>query len=587
MPRRADGKRPRPRPRRKAVPSPGRRKAVPSKDPGAALSSLSDLRHRSLQTRELLETARARYVSLFDLAPLGYCLMDEEGVILSINITLASLLGQQRSYLVGLPFGLLVANEDRAALQRYLRDCRASAGEAMACDLILVGSSRVGSLPAHLLTRRIVGRDGQPQLLMAVVDQRDRNDLIDALRTSGDRLRQAASDLERRRVEAEESAARLRGLAREVNRAEQHERQRIARLLHDDLQQLLVSAKMRLHMGGPGPLRREQVEEVGTLIDAAINSSRSLTAQISPPLLQDAGLEPGLRWLARHVHEQHGLSVDLDVRLGGEAMDFSDRDFLFQSAREMLFNVVKHAGVDRATLKASVRGRIVELEVRDRGDGFDPAILDETGGEQRGLRTLRERVALLGGTFGAESSPARGTSVRISFPLCAVEPPRREGLPRPVAPSAAGVHGDRVRVLIADDHRVVREGIESFLRQEDWLQIVGQASDGREAVLMTRDLRPDVVIMDISMPEMNGIEATRIITGENPHVRVIAMSMHQQEDMSAAMLAAGAERYLTKGGPAEDLVRAVKELSTLATPSSPAPGEAESRRAGPDGRTNS
>jgi DNA-binding NarL/FixJ family response regulator len=77
---------------------------------------------------------------------------------------------------------------------------------------------------------------------------------------------------------------------------------------------------------------------------------------------------------------------------------------------------------------------------------------------------------------------------------------------------------------------------------------------------MTRDLQPDVIIMDISMPELNGIEATRIIAGENPRVRIIGMSMHQQQDMASAMISAGAERYLTKGGPAEDLIRAVRDL---------------------------
>ncbi|HEV8202257.1 MAG TPA: response regulator transcription factor, partial [Candidatus Polarisedimenticolia bacterium] len=93
---------------------------------------------------------------------------------------------------------------------------------------------------------------------------------------------------------------------------------------------------------------------------------------------------------------------------------------------------------------------------------------------------------------------------------------------------------------------------------------VGQAADGREAVLMTRELEPDVVIMDISMPELNGIEATRIITGENPHAKIIALSMHQQEEMASAMLAAGAKRYFTKGGPTEDLVQAVRELGAAA-----------------------
>jgi CheY-like chemotaxis protein len=397
------------------------------------------------------------------------------------------------------------------------------------------------------------------------------------LEASGKQPRRSAVALKERTSDAERATSRLRDLAREVNRAEQKERRRIARLLHDDLQQLLISAKMRLGVVRPGEARPAQMDEVAALLDAAINSSRSLTSQLSPPVLQDAGLEAGLRWLARSIQEKQALAVDLDLALGFEKIDSSDSDFLFQAAREMLFNVVKHAGVRKAALQATLEDRHVSLEVSDCGKGFDPGVLDQEAsalGDRLGLRTLRERTLLLGGRFDLATGPRQGTRVRISVPLSdagetAPAPETRVG-PAPAPAPATAVSG-LVRVLIADDHRVVREGLQSFLSRERWLEIVGQAADGREAVLMTRDLQPDVVIMDISMPELNGIEATRIITGENPHVRIIGLSMHQREDMAAAMLAAGAERYLTKGGLAEDLVQAVRELGGAVV--SPGPRE--------------
>jgi len=532
-----------------------------------------ELRARTGALKDLLEQARNRYVSLFDMAPIGYAVMDENGRIDSLNLTLCAMLGQLRAYMVGLPFLLCVIPEDRSRLLKYLQDCRRSRGEPITCDLALMGSTRQGTLPVHLSSRRIDGDDGQSAYLVAVLDVRERAETIRALEASGRQLRRSAEALQERTSEAELAAGRLRDLAREVNKAEQRERQRIGRLLHDDLQQLLVSAKMRLGTVSSmkSEARQEQLREVTTLLDAAINSSRSLTAQLSPPLLEDAGLEAGLRWLARSLQEKHGLRVGLDLALGSEPIDFNDRDFLFHAAREMLFNVVKHAGVRAATLKASVKNREVRLEVSDGGAGFDLAVLDQKEsaiGDRLGLRTLRERAQLLGGGFVLETQPGKGVRVQVFFPLGDIEPAAaKEPIATvPVPPAAAVAASGLVRVLIADDHRVVREGLQSSLSRERWLEIVGQAADGRQAVLMTRQLQPDVVIMDISMPELNGIEATRIITGENPHVRIIGLSMHQQEDMASAMLAAGAERYLTKGGPAEDLVRAVRELSTASHP---------------------
>jgi CheY-like chemotaxis protein len=202
----------------------------------------------------------------------------------------------------------------------------------------------------------------------------------------------------------------------------------------------------------------------------------------------------------------------------------------------------------------------------DQGSGFDPDLL-KGDGEAMGLRTLWERVRLLGGTLVVDTHPGDGCRIRLNLPLepMGASGEKKQELPRPLRePAAPAPASERVRVLIADDHRVVREGLQSLLSREAWLEVVGQAADGRQAVLMTRELDPDVVVMDISMPELNGIEATRIITDENPRVRIIALSMHQQEEMASAMLAAGAERYLTKGGPAEDLVQAVRELGTAA-----------------------
>ncbi len=119
----------------------------------------------------------------------------------------------------------------------------------------------------------------------------------------------------------------------------------------------------------------------------------------------------------------------------------------------------------------------------------------------------------------------------------------------------------RIRILLADDHAVVRQGFRMILSAQTDLEIVGEAGNGREAVELAAKLRPDVVVMDVAMPELNGIEATRRLTAENPHIRVVALSMHKDSVYVREILRAGARGYLLKDSPAADLVAAVRAVA--------------------------
>jgi two-component system response regulator NreC len=119
----------------------------------------------------------------------------------------------------------------------------------------------------------------------------------------------------------------------------------------------------------------------------------------------------------------------------------------------------------------------------------------------------------------------------------------------------------RIRILLADDHAVVRQGFRMILSAHPDLEIVGEAGNGREAVDLAASLRPDVVVMDVAMPELNGIEATRRLTADNPHVRVVALSMHKDSVYVREILRAGARGYLLKDSVADDLVAAVRAVA--------------------------
>jgi len=118
-----------------------------------------------------------------------------------------------------------------------------------------------------------------------------------------------------------------------------------------------------------------------------------------------------------------------------------------------------------------------------------------------------------------------------------------------------------IRVILADDHQIMRDGLRSLLEQESGIDVVAEAEDGHAAVSLTRQLQPDVVVMDIAMPDLNGIEAARQIKTEMPDVKIIALSMHADKRFVAGMFRVGASGYLLKNGAFHELAQAVRDVA--------------------------
>lgn len=370
---------------------------------------------------------------------------------------------------------------------------------------------------------------------------------------------------------SERRADQLRLLAVQLTQAERTERQRLAKVLHDHLQQLLVAAK--LHIGlvsgrTADPGLRDSAALAETLLGDSIEMSRSLTVELSPPVLADGGLVAGLNWLVRRMREQHSLEVLLDSSDEAEPSDPDVRVFLFEAVRELLFNIVKHAGVLEALVRVDRTGTgRVRVVVEDGGRGFEADLVRVRGdgGTGLGLFSIQQRLEPLGGSLVVESAHGRGTRVTLIAPAGPV--PERPVDPAPAVetPEPGPAHpagSSRIRVLLADDHRMLRQGIAALLQGEKDIEVVGEAADGAAAVEACRGLCPDVVVMDISMPGMSGVEATRRILAESPAIRIIGLSMHEEGEMAAEMREAGAVDFMTKGGPREALVGAIRAAAT-------------------------
>ncbi|HWS97357.1 MAG TPA: response regulator transcription factor [Candidatus Methylomirabilis sp.] len=119
----------------------------------------------------------------------------------------------------------------------------------------------------------------------------------------------------------------------------------------------------------------------------------------------------------------------------------------------------------------------------------------------------------------------------------------------------------KIRILLADDHQLMRSGIRLMLERETDLSVVGEANDGREAVALAKSLRPDVVVMDIGMANLNGIEAAQQMTGDSPEIAVVMLSMHSDESYVLRALKAGARGYLLKDSAEADLIKAVHAVA--------------------------
>lgn len=232
-----------------------------------------------------------------------------------------------------------------------------------------------------------------------------------------------AGQVAERTAVAEGRADQLRHLVMELTNVEQRERGRLAQVLHDDLQQLLVGAKLQLALAVYPGGSRERVSAADHLISQAIEASRSLSKELAPPILYDQGLGAAIHWLAKVALQRYNLKVEVNADESGEAEGQWLRTLLFDTVRELLLNTAKHAEADRVRIDLTRAGGEVTLLYEDSGKGFEVESVGKTTGTGgSGLFWARQRVILIGGNVDIASVPGKGTRIRINVPLNTVAP---------------------------------------------------------------------------------------------------------------------------------------------------------------------
>ena len=381
----------------------------------------------------------------------------------------------------------------------------------------------------------------------------------------------------KRTAELESRTQQLQQLALELSDAEDRERKNIASILHDDFQQQLAYIKLELSLlGKSADLETgKRLRNIEGLIGESIRQSCDLSYEINPPALSRNGLLAALNVLATDLKNRHGFEVRIHSQADAEPDSHTLAVILYRAAKELLINVVKHADVDSAKIDIFCKKRIIYIRVKDSGCGFDYQAVKANQGKGTGfgLFNIEDRITFLGGSMKLETSPEKGCCVELSVPKDLSKKTFRYSLKVGDIAEHQEMTDDGsvqtaqqsdlnfpIRVLLADDHHLMREALSNLLQSCKNLSIVGHAVNGREAVQLADRLKPDVILMDVTMPELDGFEATAEITRNNPTIRIIGLSMHNDTDTRNKMLEAGASAYLTKSGSPNTLIDTINHL---------------------------
>ncbi len=371
------------------------------------------------------------------------------------------------------------------------------------------------------------------------------------------------------------------------------ERSRLARELHDTVAQSLVALVLRLErIEEP----RAELGEARLLARRALEEVRRAIWGLRPALLDALPFHEALAREVEQMADEGGLSSRVSVVGTPRPLLPQQEMALFRIAQEALSNAIRHAAAHRVRASLSYLDDGARLMIEDDGRGFDPAALeapapqvaapaflpyfDEPGSTTApgaaghfGLQTMRERARLVGGWLTLESAPGQGTRVSVDLPYTPLPelllPPAEAATPSASQSTPPALPAGRIRILVADDHAVIRAGMRRLLESYPDFEVVGEAADGLEALAEAQDLGPQVILMDMRMPGMNGLEALRQLRASHPDVRILMLSAYEQDEDVLASLKAGASGYVLKDMAPDELaqaIRAVAQGETLLAP---------------------
>lgn len=496
-----------------------------------------------------IEGAEHPYRTLVETIEEGAATLAEDGTVLYANRSFARIFGVPLEHCIGNSLGEFVTAGNHEVLSKLVRG----------------GKSQ--SVRGEL--RLSTGQQSRTIRLSLSPIKSAEMPMICAVATELTELLQANESLRATELS-------LRNLSGRLLQLQDEERRRIARDLHDITGQKIAAAAMSLnwlekHSSQAGAEVRGKVKDCNDLVRSIGDEVRTLSYVLHPPLLDECGLSSALMWYAEGFEKRSGVRVKLDVQPNFPRLCMDAETALFRVVQESLTNVHRYSGGSDAQIRIRADEKEVQLEVVDHGKGIPTGKAQEGGGAVKslgvGIPGMRERIRQLGGTLEVTSN-TKGTRVTAVLPVEIVPAVtvasgtngNGSAAARKFAPRAAGEGLTKRTVLVADDHEVMRRGVVQLIETQQELAVVGEAMEGREAIAKTRELHPDVVILDVNMPGLGGLNAATQILRECPETKILFFTVHDSRQVVREIVNVGAHGYLSKARAGSDLLDAVRTV---------------------------
>lgn len=338
------------------------------------------------------------------------------------------------------------------------------------------------------------------------------------------------------------------------------ERRRIARDLHDVTGQELALVNMilsRLARESTDSAVKSSLEETKAILKKVESDIRTLSYIMHPPLLDEMGLGSAVGWYIDGFTRKSGIKVD--TSFGDIPRLSKEKEMaLFRVVQEGLTNVLKHSGSHLAHVRLAADERSVRVTISDKGKGMTDESKKAYG---VGIAGKRERLVSLGGNLKLSANEI-GATVEGYVPID--EKDRLLNAPEVECLQAQPEQRtEKKRILIADDHSAMRQGVRMLLSQDPRLEICGEAVDGLDAVLKAQELNPDLIVMDLMMPKISGLVASKKIRNLKLDTKIVVYSSHDFPQCEQVVLAAGCDCFVSKQTATETLLSAICEQLKL------------------------
>ena len=363
-----------------------------------------------------------------------------------------------------------------------------------------------------------------------------------------------------------ESQAEISSLSAKVLALRDEERRRIARDLHDVTGQELAFVSLTLNgilaHGNQSEPAQQQINEAIGYLTKIQRDVRTLSYLLHPPMLDEIGLLAALQWYVGGLEKRSGLHVRLDIRDPLPRQPHDHEIALFRVVQESLTNVLRHAQAQNVWIRASVSSEKIQVYVIDDGVGVDPAKLTGPSNDSGvGIAGMDQRLRQFGGGLTVSRGDP-GTQVCATVPLVEMSPEDyHEDTPHAANGNlSAEPPLPPKRILVADDHEITRRGIRAILEEHPDLEICGEVANGMDAILACVRLKPDLLILDVSMPEVGGFAVANRLQHDGLGTKILMFTTHSYPGIERTIRAAGCEGYVIKHNAGQELVKAIRTI---------------------------